>query len=342
MGKIIFLILFLFVSCANGQELEPPELVTPMAAQFRTNTAIVTRGDVANIEQIVGVVRAESTGLGFGAVADFFETFHVRSGERVEYGQLLASLDMRNIRTQILDSEERLERLRSDFAFENDMARINIGLAADPAPLQLELELAIERQNLMLRHEEEDLEVLRERYAMSSLYAPFDGVISFVSDRVAGSWISAFTNIMHIIPDDSPVFIQHIVPHGGSPFHFAHGAGTRIIAYIGRGAYPLERLPLTREQLIRYPARPLRFLATSENQPPVGARAIINIYTNWVEDVLRLPNNAIFFSPMVGFYVNRMINGQKVMTPVEIGNRTETYIEIISGVEEGDVVYARA
>ena len=339
MGKVIFIILFfVLVSCVNGEELDAPELLTPISAQIRFNTAIVTRGLVADIEQRVGIVRVESTGLNFGPVSDFFETFHVRPGERVVEGQLLASLDMRHVRAQILDREERIERLRSDFAFENNIARIDIALAYDPTHLQRELNFALERQNLRLRHEEEDLRILRERYAMSFLYAPFDGVVSYLPARVSGTWVPAFVNVIYITSDDARVFVQYT-----GPTLFFHGLGSRVIIYIEGEAYDAVRLGLTREQISRYHTPlPLRFLLASDTQPPAGAFAAIHIYTNRAEDVLRLPHNALFFSPDIGFYVHRMIDGQREMTAVQTGVHTETYVEIISGLEEGDEVYARS
>ena len=340
----IVLIAILAISgCGADRVQRPaPELVVPLIAQVRFDTATVTRGDVSEIAQRTGIVRLESQPLNFGPVSASFDRFLVVPGEEVTYGQLLARLNTDNIERQIARQEERIAEMRTRFDFDNELRRINWQLerlAAGTAAHNLELELAIERQNLQLRHAEEDLETLRARYAQAELRAPFAGTVVFTADRGQGSWVPSFTTVLYIARADAPVYVEYIdiAPLPPPPIVLVH-------AYIGDRVYNATRIRLTREQQARYRTPPLRFALEVEegNYPPVGSYVSLQIFTRHSADVLRLPRNAVFFAHDIGYYVHLLSNGQLDTAFVTVGAQTSTYFEIVSGVAEGDEVYVRS
>ena len=67
----------------------------------------------------------------------------------------------------------------------------------------------------------------------------------------------------------------------------------------------------------------------------------LHVYTNVMEDVLRLPGNALFHHPDRGYYVYKIENNQHIQTPLTVGTRTETYAAVLNGLNEGDEVYVR-
>jgi len=330
-------------ACGTGNTRgSAPELVVPIITQFRFDTATVTRGDIADVQQRTGIVRLESQPLNFGAVAASFNMLYVAPGDTVSYGQLLASLNIEHLERQIEQIEERIANMRQGFDFENELRRIDLQLArlnSATAPSSLELELAIERQNLQLSHAEADLQPLKARLAQSRLYAPFDGTIVYAIRRAHDSWVPSFAPIVYIAPEDARVFVEYT---DTEPLILTLRA--QVQAHIGTDIYRATRLSLTREQIARYISIPTRFVLESEtgNSPPVGAFVSLKIYDQSAEDVLRLPRNAIFFDPGIGFYVQQMVNGELEMTTIAVGIRTETFYEIISGVQEGDEVYVRS
>jgi len=121
---------------------------------------------------------------------------------------------------------------------------------------------------------------------------------------------------------------------------------------------------------------PVRFniLAEPEELPLLGERVTIKIYFVWYEDVLRIPYSSFFYTQQIntaggppipdGFvivdlrggslilgnivdyttaaepYVMRLEDGILVNVPVT-AHVTHTYIAILEGLEEGDVVFVR-
>ena len=357
MALLLFAVLGLS-SCRGAAASPPPELLIPVGAQIQLDTAIVTRGPVADVEQHLVIVRKESQAINFGPMAAVFEAFYVMPGDTVSYGQRLASLNMTQLERQITQQEERIARLRRDNARSNELRRLDIAIlaleleAAEASAItteaarlagaitrgRLELELAQERQALQLRHEEADLQSLLARLAQSGLYAPLDGTVVYVPPRAYGSWVAPFEPIIYIAPVDANIFLEYT---GGSTAM----PGVRFQAHIGGEIYNATRISITREQAQRYERTPIRFaleLAPGMAPPPVGAIASLHTYRRWEEDALRLPRNTLFFIPDVGFYVYRVENGQREMVIVSVGIRTDTYVEILWGVAEGDEIYVRS
>ena len=345
--KILALLLamvFILASCGRDSgEPSAPELVVPVITQVRRDTAIVTRGRVADVEHRVGIVRVVSKPLNFGPVAAFLGALYVMPGDTVAYGQVLARLDMEQLARQVAQQEERIAQLRREFDFDNEIRRIDLQierLTTAASPSSLELELAIERQTLQLRHEEADLQALQARYAQSELRAPFAGTIVHVVRRLPGSWVGSFDPVIYIAPEeDASIFVECM---GGMPF--SHGTPEEIYAHINGEVYSAARLRLTAEQTRGYVAAPIRFALdyTAETRPPVGAFVSLHIYSRVEEDVLRLPRNTLFFNPDMGSYVYRIAEGHLEMVLVSIGRRTETYVQILGGIGEGDEVYVRS
>ena len=320
-----------------------PELLVPVSAQIRFDTAIVARGKVANVTQRAGFVSAEALAVNFGPVAAFFRNFYVLPGDAVSYGQLLARLDMEQLETQIARHEERIVELQMEFDFDNELRRIDLEMliaeGANPAisHARLELELALERQALVLSHENADLQKMQTQLEQSELRAPFDGTVVYVAGQESGSWVAPFEPMLLITPDDAQVFVEYI---GGTSI--PQGVDVQIQAHIGSQVYTATRISVTREQALRYGHTPTRFILESETHPPIGTFVSLIIYTSMREDVLRLPRNALFFNQDMGFYVYLITNGQLEMVVITTGLHTETYVEVLGGVAEGDEVYVRS
>ena len=70
----------------------------------------------------------------------------------------------------------------------------------------------------------------------------------------------------------------------------------------------------------------------------VGGSATIELYTDTVKDALVVPANAVFRSKEES-YVYLVEGDAKTKTVVKTGTETDAYIQLESGVKEGDVVY---
>ena len=337
-----------------------PELLTPVAT--RMDTALVTRGDVAEIQRFPGIVRYISQPLSFGAVSASFGMFHVREGDFVTKGQLLAQLDTDALREQIKQQEERIALMRRNFTTENRIRELDIDIMilemreiiwhaanyhdaaafaqAKRKELQIErqvmeLEMAKELQSFNIRREEVNLQNMKNRVEGFYLHAPFDGLIT---RTINFSWVASFTAVIFIAHADQQGFVEYI----GVP-DISVGRAVRIRGHLNGNEYDLSRVVLNRQQQIYYwglgVRLPVRF--SMENAPPVGTFMPIYVYVHWEEDVLRIPRNALLASPDYGFFTYRIEDGTLNKVLLSIGAITNTFVAVHYGLEEGDVVYVR-
>jgi multidrug efflux pump subunit AcrA (membrane-fusion protein) len=58
------------------------------------------------------------------------------------------------------------------------------------------------------------------------------------------------------------------------------------------------------------------------------------------ENVLTIPANALFQAYGVS-YVKKIVDGEQQRVDVTVGLITDSKVEILSGLQEGDVVYAK-
>jgi macrolide-specific efflux system membrane fusion protein len=321
---------------------------------------------VERIEQHRAYVRVHSEGLFFGDTGLRFGEYFVLPGEQVSEGQLLAKLDTEWIEREIEEQEDRLERTRRDLDFELRFLLLDVDTAMaehaklvreaafDPAALQavenkglevqrLELNLrqARERHELTLRQNSRYLDELKTRYENAHMYAPYDGVITHLVERWRGQYVEPFAGMVYL-SNSQNIYVESI-----SEDTFSVGPLALVFGIHGDVSFALQRVPLTRPEAQFYITRrlpqPMRFVPLNPDEPlpEIGSLVQLRIHSNIREDVLRIPLNTVFSDPEMGTYVYRIENGQMTPTPVEIGIRSNVFLEIVSGLNEGDEIYVR-
>ena len=363
----------LLVACTPSQSEHAPELMRPLSA--RVDTAIVDRGTVAELTRHMGITRYISESIYFENPVGAFGRFYVNPGDIVEAGQLLAVLDTEQIEEQIAERTERLTTMRSDNTLANERRQVAIDImiiesaeafaasaenldisaaeAAEARALdiewaQMELRLERERQAVAIRHEEERLQALRERLNFAELYAPFGGIITYIGNIGRGQHLSPAQPLIYM-SDRSETIIE-LVGLTGSDFPAPAGTGAPLAwrpfavrdatitrAHINGQVYDLEFIVTAQED--RH-FRPVQFNVVSGEVFPSGLLFPVYFYTVKVDDVVRIPSNAVFSSPE-GFFVHRVINNELVHTEIEMITRTTTMVAVAEGLEVGDEIFVR-
>jgi len=213
---------------------------------------------------------------------------------------------------------------------------------------------------------ERRLSELREGLAGIYITAPFDGVITNVLAS-EGMWVRRNQHILFIAEASQTVFVEH-TDRNTHPTPRALREAAFIRAFIGNRFFDLEIMELTDEEQVFYSQRsmnavgqvvlPLRFniLVPAEELPPLGESVTIMLYTVWYEDVLRIPFTSFYMehaydpfrliNQIVEIdshwrpYVLRLEGDVLEMAPVT-AHITSTFIAILDGLEEGDVIFVR-
>ncbi len=294
-------------------------------------------------------------------VAGLVRAIPVRKGERVREGQPLLRLDASEQEAQVSLQERSLQVARataeeSCLAAEQaarDRARAE-SLAENDLVSEQDLEqarIADERgraacQAARERIREADASLAAARAALdrTRIVAPFDGVVLEVSTEV-GEWISpsppgiTLPPIMDLIDPDS-IYVEAPLDEAdvarvreGLPVRITMDA-FRGRSFSGRLTYVGSFVETRQEQNRTLPVEAVFLTQELPRNLLPGLSADVEVILEARDDVLRVPTYAL----LEGDRVLVVRDGRLVSVPVETGLRNWAYVEIRSGLSEGDLV----
>jgi len=346
--KIIGISTTLIVLAACGQAVHAPALDASVTVQ--EDLAVVTRGDIKHLYVLPGLTRAvtEPVILEGGG---FLANVYVSTGDRVTAGQVIASLDGGFLQNRIDDLREIIADANRLFNLHFRELSIRIQIleeANDPANNEQIQVLRLERDHLQARHNQNIAGLQAEINDMQAgitdgrVLAHIDGQIASVVS--AGGWFAAVglgvtvAQISHI----DHIIVEYI---GGNAEFFTENDAVKFfgVTLDGIEVELLGLRSLSLSEIEHFRSRgmdtPIQFEIASDLS--AGHTVFIHFYTVFAENVLRVPSNAIFDIEDV-FYVYKIEDdGRQVLTAVEVGVFSETYAEILGGLDEGDTVFVR-
>jgi membrane fusion protein (multidrug efflux system) len=180
-----------------------------------------------------------------------------------------------------------------------------------------------------------DINLLKVRIAETELRAPFNGVIGFryVSE---GSYVQPSVKIAHLI-DYSQMKLEFAIPEKyvsqslmGRKIAFrTQGYDDEFIAYVYAIDYRVDEATRTIGLRARY--------NNSDKRLVPGMFADLTLITSEKNNALQVPSESIV-PEMNEKRIWLFKSGKAVLVPVVSGSRTETDVEILSGINAGDTI----
>lgn len=301
----------------------PPVLEPPVKSEKAVYT--VRKGDIAEEIQLRALVVPARTAELYWPDGGRVAAVHVRAGDKVTAGQLLAEIHTGDVAQQIAQAEIRLEKARLSLEAAQYNAQFSRTAAADFQIRGLELDTESARL---------DLERLRAKLADARLVAPFAGEIQAVAVK-PGDLAQAFAAVI-TVADPTELIIQADVD-SGSLQRLAAGQKARLefSELPGAGTGRVIELPDPRTTtVLRVKVRPDSALTGAR----AGMAGKVWVVLQEKKGVLLLANAAL-----------RQFNGRNYVLLQEprrevdlvpgIAGETETEIE--RGLKEGDRVIGR-
>jgi membrane fusion protein (multidrug efflux system) len=271
-----------------------------------------------------GTVRANEEVEIVSEISGKISSIHFEEGSRVAAGQLLLKID---------DSELVAERQRALYRVElaeRDEARQK-QLLEDGVIARESYDVALGELNVLRA----ELQLIEAQLLKTEIRAPFDGVIGlrWVSP---GSYLSSQTRIASL-KDLDPVKLDFTVPEKYSALM---QVGDRISFTVGSSDRTFDGTIYAVEPGIEASTRSLRVRARCPNRDGAlvpGAFANVEIVLRSVADALTVPSIAVI-PELGGKKVFVYEDGTARPRPVETGIRSDTEVQITSGLIEGDLV----
>ncbi|HOX81459.1 MAG TPA: efflux RND transporter periplasmic adaptor subunit [Chryseolinea sp.] len=296
---------------------------TPQAAGKLPVEAMIVKEEALDNKLVVtgSVLANESLELK-SEVSGKITNLYFKEGKHVRKGELLLQINDEEIRAQ-LQKEKFNQKLNQDI--ESRQSK----LLAKDAISQEEYDNALNRLNTNTA----DLKLLEAQLDKTQVIAPFDGVIGlrYISD---GAYITPSTTIATLY-NISPAKIEFAVP---SRYSAQVRPGQKILFTIESDTKNFTGEVYAIEPRIDPTTRTLKIRALAENSKGLllpGQFVKVELILSSVSNALLVPTEAVI--PDLNNHKVFVLEGGKAKeVKVETGMRTETKLEIISGLNPGD------
>jgi membrane fusion protein (multidrug efflux system) len=219
-------------------------------------------------------------------------------------------------------------------AASDNLERFKRGESATDFELQI-LKNDVERSRI-------SLEALLTQSEENVIRAPFDGVVTFTRGR-AGSEIRAFDEIIGV-SDPSRLVVEVRIPdEAHSKMSVGQLVEVRLDSFPGAkfegSVSEIPRTIVTQSgQTVRIP-NAIVDVSFDQVGMQMGMLARVNITLQVKDDVLKIPVTAVRDMNERTF-VETIVSEQRRSLPVTTGIRSDSEIEIISGLDEGQMIFA--
>ena len=267
-------------------------------------TYVVARGDIEKSLTVYGkVVPAQEYTFTFHG--DDVNEMFVKVGNRVKEGDVLVELDRTQAELNLLEAERALREAE-----------------AGGVPNTI--------RNKELSHQ-----IALEQYNETTLRAPFAGVITRITQATSSS-----ENWSLKLIDTSELYIEASVDQLDAPDVAVGQTAEALIEPLPDKSWTVELVEVGgmatlsgHSTVVSVTAR----LAEADPSILVGYTAEMEILTAHAEDVLIVPITCLREVPR-GWLVTKLVDGERTKQAVVIGAMSHQYVEIRSGLEEGDLI----
>jgi membrane fusion protein, multidrug efflux system len=315
----------LIAGCGVGEASITDEATTQAATPVPVEVARPWRGDIFASYTATATITSDSDAMAIARVPGEVVELYAEEGDRVEAGQVLARLDGRRLRLEMLAARADLEKAQKEYARNKDLHARGLISAAMFDNLKLDLEA---------RQASYELKLLSYNY--TEIRAPIAGVVS-AREVKPGETVTA-NQVAFRITEIEDLLAQLQTPQSElSKF----SAGDK--AMVSVAAIPGARFPATIARISpTIDARNGTFRATVniDNQGGELAPGMFGTFTIDYEkhaNALLIPAAAVI-SEDDATTVYVVANGEVVRRAIETGIESDGQVEILAGVQEGEEI----
>lgn len=325
---MVLILAFFLSACSflpKEEEVVAPPLAEPANIYYDT-AEVKNSGIVKRLTGLATFVPVTSENVFYDQSGGQIDDIYIKEGDIVKKGDQLITLKSGNTENDIKQLEIELQKseLRIQQLVEQGADKYSVGIAE------------LDKKSLELR-----LSQLNAQLNESKMVSPIDGMVSFVTDLKPGDRLEAFESIVRIA-DLSNLQLQYTAATAKSLTDVKLGMEVKILIggeeYKGEVVQTPEDIP---EDIAvnsdQYDKSLLIRLHELPNGISIGDSAEIEITLAKKEEVLVIPINGLRTMGNRN-YVQVLENNSKREIDVEIGIISNTEVEVISGLNEGDQV----
>jgi len=304
------------------EEVLAPPIKVPATVSY--NTVEVTRGTIENVIRCSGTFVSVSQKDLYFVKGDRLKDIYVVQGQEVKKGELLAELETDSILNEIQLQEIALKR--SQILYEDAKTRYEIEGGS-----RTELDMA----ELDLQSNQIKLDRLNAELQKSRLVSPIDGVVVYVSGTKQGEYVNAYQTIVRVA-DPKKLQLRYSDDKVSS-----FKLGMKAVVQISDREYEAEvvmtpsEVPEDADPKMKNSVQ-LKVIGLDQ-EVEIGQTAAIILTLERKENVIVIPKLLVTNFANRKF-VHVLHNGIREERDIEIGIQNSTDVEVVKGLEEGELL----
>lgn len=329
-------------------------LIESEAAPVEYSMGVTTVTDVVAQKNVTCVYRQVSDWNGsFEVSGKPVGKVYVEKGDTVEEGQLLAELDISDTEQKIKDIEYNIERnkIRLEYLEQTRDSRIqqerfkydnypgweeweNKSFAEAEAEIKLVYQYEIEDCQDEIAADEAKLPALLEARDTCKLYAGMAGTVTYIRGGLQGSYCWEGQTVITVMDDSKKVFE---VTDPVYARYFMADTVTDMTITVGEGKGDYSLTPFDMESW----GEVLKFTIKNGGEDvmvAVGDSGTMKVVTGRKTDVLAVPADAVHRAGSGEFVYVVGDSGLREFKWIETGLHGKDYVEVFSGLAEGEKV----
>lgn len=348
----------LLSGCSQAPVEEKSVVVDNSDKTIAYNFVAVERRDVTATKSLRCTYRQQSeVEQSFQLTGRIIDHVYVQEGDYVKKGDVLATLTLNTLNRDIEDLEYRITRneLQLSFIEQNEALAIqklwvgylNSPYQSEEGKKNVESQVEGIRQNYRYQREDcEDaleidrkkLKTLQQEKKYCSLVAEMDGMVYKLTEYLRGTTSKAGEVVVTIVDNSQCLFEAPYVEEDAQRFH--EGDFLEMVVNTGNAVGTYTLTPYQRDQWtdkMQFKVYDGPFTSGLE----VGTSGNIHFETERREQVLALPKNVVNRADDKYYVYVIDENDMRQVKWVEVGVYGDNYVEIVSGLEEGEKVIQR-
>ena len=341
MASFLLLVMMIGITAGCKKHIAAPELKTPASESIQGIPA--ERKDIANITAMKGNVMGKVKCYYYNQFMDGLQ-YKVELGEKVSKGQELVVADTEELESMLEDLKRKLEEVKGKLSYQKEYSQLNQkkiklqgqnGNQKDKKEAQRELEkgkIDEEYQRSLLEIEIADINKqiaeVQEQIENCTLYAEEDGYVSYISYK---EFSMEFYNILAVTNTDSLcINAEYLVEDYIRAYVYYDGKEWELneISYSDAEKKAAERNGMAIGSKFELPTESM----------VLGDYLELYFVMEESRDAIVISKSCIYNSENMD-YVYRIRGENKEKCFVEKGIDDGAEVQIISGIEEGDLIF---
>ncbi|MDC3418006.1 efflux RND transporter periplasmic adaptor subunit [Aquibacillus salsiterrae] len=307
------------------EEVLAPPLAEPAEINYETKAAQLNK-IVKKVDGVGNLVPSSQENLSFTEMGGRLEKLYVTSGDQVKEGQLLAEINTGNLTYEIKQTEISLEKAKLQ------LAQLKNQDADDYAIQIAELDI----QSVELR-----LQQMKEQSSNAKIVSPINGFVTYVTKKKRGDMVNTFEELIQVA---DPTKLQ-VMYTATSPLDLSEvtvGMMASVIFNDKKVEGEVVQTPsdVPEAAIEKNPVLQRSILINTTELPAnskAGNTVDIEVVLQEKENALTIPRGALR-SAFGREYVQVLTDETKKEVDIQKGIVTSTEVEVLKGLEEGDLV----